>query len=196
MGLLDFIRRKKPLGPGSYVLAYKFCYEFVPQRLFADPSYVIEKFQVGPKQALALMLATFFTELRAVSDPDLRAGFGVHVADLASGKRTIIIQYPTPPTTPIELQPGISLPAPFFSAIVFGTDLPASVSYFVLGQSPDGGTTFRSVTPDLNGNLGRGCTPELAAFVSLLGTPGSQSGSISGASGPPPSEDDRQRSKL
>jgi hypothetical protein len=56
--------------------------------------------------------------------------------------------------------------APYLSAVVTRPGEPPR--YFALGQSPDGFTTLRGVTPDMNANLGPGCEPELEPFLALL----------------------------
>ena len=57
--------------------------------------------------------------------------------------------------------------APYFSAMLVENE-GGQVRYFILGQSPDGHTTLRGVTLNMNANLGRGCEPELKAFLDLL----------------------------
>lgn len=168
MGLLDLFRTNKPLGADSYALAYKFCYQHISKCIFADPERVVKNFVVDGEDALTRLLASFFMELGIKPHRDFRSGCALHVTDISENKRAIVIQYPTPPTAQFELKPGIPLLPPYFSAIVFRRDTPSAVSYFVLGQAPDTGTTFRSVTQDLNANLGAGCAPELSVFVALL----------------------------
>lgn len=168
MGLLDFFCAKKPHGAAFYVYAYRFCYQYLPKRIFADPERFVKHFEVGGEQVLAQMLAGFFLEQGCRPDRDLLFGCSLHVTELTDNKRAIIIQYPTPPSARFELQPGIPLLPPYFSAVVFQRDTRKVESYYVLGQGVDSGTTFRRVTPDMNGNLGRGCAPELSAFVEWL----------------------------
>lgn len=66
----------------------------------------------------------------------------------------------------IDAMQGIVL-APYFSAMIRERTT-GTARYYVLGQSLDGHTTFRTVTPEMNANLGPGCEPELDAFLELL----------------------------
>ena len=168
MGLFNFLSSNKPLGQDSYVLSYQFCYEYLPRRLFADPSGVIQKFLAEGEEALTFQLTTFFSQMGYKPHRDLHSKCSVHVTDLNEEKQAIILQYPTPPATPFEIKPGIPILAPYFSAVVFERIAVGSASYFVLGQRPNGGTTFRRVIGDMNGNLGPGCSPDLSSFASLL----------------------------
>jgi hypothetical protein len=105
---------------------------------------------------------------------DLLRSFAVHRDTLNRTTRYCIVQYPTPPAlnlSDLSLEEMFArsdqvVLAPYFSALVWGRDGPDR--YFVLGQSPDGFTTLRAVTTDMNANLGPGCEPELHAFVDLL----------------------------
>jgi hypothetical protein len=61
---------------------------------------------------------------------------------------------------------GSHVLAPYFSAVIEDRNT-REAQCFVLGQSPDALTTLRLVTPTMNANLGRGCEPELEAFLEL-----------------------------
>ncbi len=98
---------------------------------------------------------------RAVADM-----FSAHSGALYAGLDYHIIQYPTPP--PFNLSDPDLVLAPHFSAILHSTN-DNQVRYFILGQSPTGGTTLRSVTTDgLNANLGPGPDPQIDAFINAL----------------------------
>ena len=105
---------------------------------------------------------------------ELFRSFPVHLGDLDANTRYCIIQYPTPPVVDLSnlsleemfARGGHVVLAPYFSAIIW--DQTDSPRYFILGQSPDGFTTLRAVTLNTNANMGRGCEPELEAFVALL----------------------------
>jgi len=79
-----------------------------------------------------------------------------------------LMQYPTPP--PVNLaellkKDKASILAPYFS-IILRHKASKETHYFVLGQSPTGATTFRSVTADgLNINLGPGPGPRQDLFL-------------------------------
>jgi hypothetical protein len=108
-------------------------------------------------------------------DMNLIRSFPVHLGDLDAVHRYCIVQYPSPPAVDLselsldemlQMADKVVL-APYFSAIVLNKQS-NEVRYFILGQSPDGFTTLRGVTPELNANLGPGCEPELDEFVALL----------------------------
>ncbi|MGI9517636.1 MAG: hypothetical protein ACR2NP_11355 [Pirellulaceae bacterium] len=86
-----------------------------------------------------------------------------HHGTLANGCRYAVIEYPEPKATYEES--GVL--APYFSGIVQQPD--GAIEYFVLGQNPIRGLTFRSVTWDgttlTNCNLGRGPEPGLQNFL-------------------------------
>jgi hypothetical protein len=105
---------------------------------------------------------------------DLLHSFPVHRGDLNENTRYCIVEYPTPPAldlSDLSMEEMLALSgrlvlAPYFSAVLW--DRTGAARYYVLGQSPDGFTTFRKVEPDMNANLGPGCEPALGAFVDLL----------------------------
>src|SRR5262249_12517292 len=107
--------------------------------------------------------------------PELIRCFPVHQVDLDERRQCWIVGYPIPPAVDLSRLEGDDLfatldavvLAPYFSAIVKDRQ-DGSVQYFVLGQSPDGGTTLRGVTATINANLGPGCEPNLEAFTELL----------------------------
>lgn len=85
-----------------------------------------------------------------------------------------LVEFPTPP--PVSLLSKSALPsviasgrkppvlAPYFAAAVHDR-VSGRRCYFVLGQSPSGGTTFQTVRADgATCNLGPGPKPELASF--------------------------------
>lgn len=91
---------------------------------------------------------------------ELLRAFRVHTGRMGPRHRWWAIEFPAPPP------PGEVL-APWFSAVVEETSSGAR-SYFVLGQSPDGGTTLRRVTTGTNANLGPGGPADLQSFLSLI----------------------------
>src|SRR5262249_45120750 len=108
-------------------------------------------------------------------DMELLRSFPVHLGDLDEDHRYCSVGYPTPPTvdlSELSLEEMLGLGnrivlAPYFSAIVLNQQS-KEARYFILGQSPDGFTTLRSVTPTMNANLGPGCEPDLKEFIALL----------------------------
>lgn len=100
--------------------------------------------------------------------------FHAYRGNLGPAREYFAIEYPKPPPLSMtdadftKLTPG-NLPtlAPYFSVAVRERQS-GDVKYFVLGQSLTGGTTLRSVTPQMNGNLGDGPEPKLEHFLARL----------------------------
>ena len=156
---------------------YRMAYALLPRYVFNQPDKVVSELSQG------LMGALFFYVLECTveeKEPDMEvvSEFSAHTGDLDEKRDYYIIQYPSPP--PVNL-PDIDhidpekimdeveriVLAPYFSAMIMDK-ASKEVNYFILGQSPDGFTTFRTVTPYENANLGRGCEPELEPFLQLI----------------------------
>lgn len=155
-------------------IAYDTAYFVLPHRAHADLKELVADFADSPDQA-ALFYFRLSAKARAVepSTEDLRALRG-HTGRLDAARDYLIVEYPKFPAVDLLANESERLPlvsgyvlAPYFSAVIYNRDL-YDVMYFVLGQSPDAQTTLRTVSPALNANLGRGCEPELGAFLELL----------------------------
>lgn len=154
---------------------YTAAYFVLPKYVFEEPGRVLSDFAKDPNYA-----AKFFyvmackVEGRDPPIDDARAVSG-HSGSLNESFDYHVIQYPPfppvdltrlPPDEMMEALQNVVL-APYFSAILYSKG-GGIAHYFVLGQSPDGRTTLREVTPQMNANLGPGCEPDLARFVALL----------------------------
>jgi hypothetical protein len=112
-----------------------------------------------------------------------KAAFKTQEAPLSPTCDCYLVEFPTPPPvsrlSEAEFRAVIAagrkapLLAPYFAAAVHDR-VSGRRYYFVLGQSPSGGTTFRTVTADgTNCNLGPGPEPDLASFfVHIAEAPG------------------------
>jgi hypothetical protein len=169
MGLFGFGERGKPMGLQEFLQSYRFCFQYLPDRIFGNSKIFIEKYTADPENMLSGHLRAYFaTRVGNRPHPQFFPSFSVHKVVLGKSMRAIIIQYPTPPSVPVELEPNMPLPAPYFSAIVFDEHHPEQASHYVLCQNPERGTTLRSVTMDSNMNLGDGSPPVLSEFSDLL----------------------------
>ncbi len=148
----------------------KFCYGTaylaLPKLLFAQTERTIGYFVNNeyPEGPYLYMMATRILKVEPVREHAL--SFQAHSGELSPRKNYHILEYPTPP--PFDLAQKDAVLAPFFSAIIHNT-ADAEVAYYVLGQNPVSGTTFRTVTPDgANANMGPGPQPELDTFIEFL----------------------------
>jgi hypothetical protein len=145
---------------------YATAYFALPQLLFSQPERTIGYFVNNeyPEGPYLYMMATRLLKVEPVREHAL--SFQAHSGELSPGKNYHILEYPTPP--PFDLSQKKGVLAPFFSAIIHNT-ADNAVDYYVLGQNPVNGTTFRTVTPDgANANMGPGPQPDLHAFVAFL----------------------------
>ncbi|EDY19462.1 hypothetical protein CfE428DRAFT_3147 [Chthoniobacter flavus Ellin428] len=102
-----------------------------------------------------------------------KAAFKTTTAPFGPNCDGYFVQFPPPPPYPIlseeEFQALIASKqrprlAPYFAAVIHDRTS-GDRNYFTLGQSPAGGTTFRTVTEEgENCNLGPGPEPDLAKF--------------------------------
>jgi len=148
------------------VLCYRTAYFVLPNFLFSQIERTIGYFVNNeyPEGPYLYMMATQMLKAKPVREHAL--SFEAFSGELSLGRNYHILQYPVPPDFDLA-QKGAML-APFFSAIIQNTTN-AEVSYYVLGQNPMSGTTFRTVTPNgVNANMGPGPLPKRDAFVDFL----------------------------
>jgi hypothetical protein len=160
---------------------YAMAYFVLPQYVAAAPEKISDRLSEGRIGAMFYYLMA--CQLKGLEpgeqDADTMTAFAVRHGQLDDGHDYFVIQYPTPeeldlsdkmnsedPGEMLDAMRGIVL-APYFSAMV-QPKTAGKARYYVLGQSVDGMTTLRSVTPEMNANLGRGCEPRLDAFLELL----------------------------
>jgi hypothetical protein len=156
--------------PGSQSELPRFCYGTayfaLPRLLFSQPERTLGYFVDNeyPEGPYLYMMATRILKVEPVREHALL--FQAHCGELSPGKNYHILEYPAPP--PFDLAQKGAVLSPFFSAIIHNT-ADNEVAYYVLGQNPVSGTTFRTVTPDgANANMGPGPQPELEAFIDFL----------------------------
>lgn len=160
---------------------YATAYYVLPPIAAQDSQGLLERLSHGRVAALAFFLMG--CQIRGLepeeSDAETMQSFSVHNGKIHDRYDYSVIQYPTPPHLDLSAELEAATPeqmvsmmqqtilGPYFSAIVRDT-VTGKAQCFVLGQSADGFTTFRSVNREMNANLGRGCEPNLDAFLSLL----------------------------
>ncbi|BBM87890.1 hypothetical protein [Candidatus Uabimicrobium amorphum] len=156
------------------------CYEMAYYLL---PGYVYnEKEKVIAELSMGRIGAMFFYTIVCLQKEEEPTPEAMNALKVNSGEfdnyNYHIITYPTPPPvdTDISIEDMIAgrqrqVLAPYFSAIIEEKSS-QKMRYFILGQSPDGLTTLRTVTIDeegmTNANLGRGCTVDVNAFITML----------------------------
>lgn len=152
------------------LMCYKMAYMLLPQELHQNPQATLERIRRSqPVNAGRL----FYTEACMSSGcmPKRKDAteFYTHIGRLSPKKAYYIIQYPPP--SPLCLDAGLPVLAPYFSAAIVEETI-GRISYYVLGQAWTGGTTLRTVTADgntiTNTNIGEGSDPTLEAFLQLL----------------------------
>lgn len=156
-------------------ICYNMAYFVLPRFLFSEPDRVLEAFQAGPRVGAHIYYVITCESHEKVPREDVMSSLSVHAGILSATDRYYVVEYPPPPPVDLAGLPeeeimrvlGSVVLAPYFSAIV-QDQATRELRYFVLGQSTDGHTTLRRVTPELNANMGRGCEPELDSFVALL----------------------------
>ena len=149
-------------------VAYHMAYFVLPPRAHNDIKELRADFDHGPDLAALSYYRQAAKSHGFAPHPDDMRALRAHTGDIGECD-LIVIEYPRFPAVDLlaESSGGSYVHAPYFSAILENR-MSSKVQYFVLGQSLDAGTTLRSVSLELNANLGRGCAPELAAFLKLL----------------------------
>jgi hypothetical protein len=155
-------------------LCYAMAYFALPSHLFQETERVLRELSANPEATVRLIYTqTCKAREKQVYPPDYQA-FAVHSGVLNDRHDYQLIQYPNFPPVNLTDVPADQLAqrlrdvvlAPYFSAVVVSKE--HEVKYFVLGQAPDGHTTLRGVSLEVNANLGRGCEPNQPALLALL----------------------------
>ncbi|WP_372364976.1 hypothetical protein [Candidatus Uabimicrobium sp. HlEnr_7] len=155
---------------------YTMAYYILPPYIFNEKEKVLTELKIG---RLGAMFFYTLTCMQANDEPTPEAMNALAVdAGSFENHDYYVITYPTPP--PVNMMNSVeelfdskerSVLAPYFSAVIQEKES-KKMRYFILGQSPHGMTTFRSVTIDAEGmcnaNLGPGCLPELPLFLEML----------------------------
>ena len=170
MPFLDFLFGRKP-RPSIHELAYGVAYYEFPQNAFAAKENLFKLWDDNPSYLSRYLYikACRMRGVKAVDEESNQLSFELH--DFSDTHTAHILKYPVPPS--FEFDPGQMMAgngpvlAPYYSALI--TDQSRSqLQYFVLGQSPSGGTTLRSVDENgINSNLGPG--PDVPSCENFLG---------------------------
>lgn len=169
MGIFDRVKKSEQKNDSQLelpILCYRLAYFVLPELLFSDAERTIGYFTNNdyPPGPYFYALATRVLEVEGNREDAL--SFQTHTIELADGVDCYILEYPKPPA--VDLTQGSPVLAPFFSVIIRKQGS-SEVPYYILGQNPMSGTTFRSLTPDgANANMGPGPEPDLDAFMEFL----------------------------
>ncbi|WAS92635.1 hypothetical protein [Nannocystis punicea] len=143
-------------------LCYTTAYFVLPRCIAADPAKLLRDLETQPRTTPAVMyLMACELEDSEPHEQDV-AALTVQPAALGDRLRCQVLAYPHYPPV------GVVLP-PYFSVLVHAEGEAEVLHYFILGQSPTGATTLRTVTPDeANVNLGPGPEPTADALLAVL----------------------------
>ncbi|MBC8138546.1 MAG: hypothetical protein H8F28_21915 [Fibrella sp.] len=168
MGWLDWLKKKPGAADERNALAQT-CYEiayFLLPAFLADEEKLRDIFVRNGDAAGAFFYVMACQRGKIEPVQEVAAAFRVHTGQIADGADYFLLDYPSPP--PVNPDISKAVLAPYFSVVIFYGGTPKA-AYYILGQNPFGGTTFRSVTPDgMNSNLGRGSEPDLNEFLRFL----------------------------
>jgi hypothetical protein len=169
VGIFDFFRSKPApkQAPRSFVgLCYDMAYFVLPPIAHGD---IAQVHQLWTESATFAGGFLFFSagQRQGMNMSALEDGsrFISHHGKLDASRTYYVLEFPAPPPFASE-----NIPAPHFTAIVYDS-AKQQTEYFILGQSPGGGTNLRSVNAlSMNMNLGPGPTPTLDRFLDALRT--------------------------
>jgi hypothetical protein len=146
------------------LMCYKMAYVVIPEAIYKDVDvFIAQSFGAG----VGLYLFGETCKASGYLVPAVTAkSFPVEHLCFSNTHTSIAFGYPTPAS--IEKHNGLPILAPYFSGMVLD-HADGGISYFVLGQSLDGGTTLRAVKSDgSQESLGEGGPPILKAFIGTL----------------------------
>ena len=156
-------------------VCYSMAYFLLPQYCSDRPDSLLQNLNLGPTAGAAFFYAMTCQINELEPRDDVIHALSVSTGELNETTKYYIIAYPEPPNVNLTDIPDDNILdamqkivlAPYFSAILEDAK-EGKLTYFILGQSPDGFTTLRTIDGTMNANLGRGCEPQLEAFVELL----------------------------
>lgn len=156
-------------------ICYAMAYFLLPRYCSERRESLLQNLRMGPKAGAAFFYVMTCKLSELEPREDVVHSLSVDIGKLDDATNFYIITYPTPPNVDISQLPEADIMqavqqlvlAPYFSAVIENTQTD-KLSYYILGQSPDGGTTLRTVEGTINANLGPGCEPSLSSFVQLL----------------------------
>lgn len=148
-------------------------YGVVPREAFDEPKGFASEFEEAPDLTVVRCYRCAANDLGHRPDSDDVRQLRGHTARYGEYE-FYVIEYPRFPAIDIVTTLGHGLMttgrhvlAPYFSAVVLDRGSGEPVCY-VLGQSPDGGTILRELTPTANMNRGPGCDPNVDEFLKLV----------------------------
>lgn len=169
MGLFDFLKKKPASRPDNndlFQICYRVAYFMFPALLFSDPQKMRDIFVEYGDGAGAFFYVLLCKQEKIEPVVEHAKIFHAYNGELREGVNYLLLEYPTPPPVNEDLMKATL--APHFSAILY-YEKSQEVAYYILGQRPFGGTTFRSVNKDgLNANMGEGCAPDRETFLAFL----------------------------
>lgn len=169
MGLFDLFKKKPGLRPDNndlFQICYRIAYYMFPALVFSDGPKMRDIFNKYGDDAGAYFYVLLCKQEQIEPVAEHAKSFHTHTGRLGAGSAYCLLEYPVPPPVHSDLMRATL--APHFSVILFSEES-QPVAYYILGQRPLGGTTFRTVTQDgTNANLGSGCAPDRETFLSFL----------------------------
>jgi hypothetical protein len=179
MAFFDRFRKKSPESPKDFPitlpqLAYDVAYFVLPLYAHKQPQKIIDLCTTQPRAAgpFFYVMACVQRKVEPVKADAER--FSWHHGDLDAQRRYYALEFPPPPPVDLsDLPPEAIMEArvvlaPYFAAVLLD-HASNPLGYYILGQAPlGGGTTLRSVTLEVNANLGPGPAPRLELFLERL----------------------------
>jgi hypothetical protein len=173
MPFFDLFRKHKPESEPQKSLP-QLCYEIA---YFILPHYAhrdlagLQEICERPNIANAFFYIMACNRHKIEPEESALSLFRWHLGELPNGCAHLTLEYPIPP--PVNMA-SLSLRqmkqmvlAPYFSCVLQSSE--GAATYYILGQSPLGGTTLRMVTADgSNCNLGPGPEPTLESFLAQV----------------------------
>ena len=175
MGFFDRFRKPKAdsqFEQGFPMISYGMAYMLIPHGVFHNFERLSVMWKSMDPPASALFYTTGCKMQNTEPEKEWIGRYHAHFGRLDEITDYYLMEFPKPPPVCMKDFEAASgkkpVLAPHFCAVLHQ---PATgiVSYYILGQSPDGGTTFRSITADgVNSNLGPGPEPTMKNFLELL----------------------------
>lgn len=182
MGFFDRFRKPKAgsqFEQGLPMISYGMAYMAIPHGVFHNLERLVTMWKSTDPPAGALFYIMGCKMQNMEPEKGCVGLYHAHIGRLDEITDYYLMEFPKPPRVCMADFEANSVKkpvlAPHFCAVLHQ---PATgiVSYYILGQSPDGGTTFRSITPDgMNSNLGPGPEPTMENFLELLKDRGGRS---------------------
>jgi len=142
--------------PDVELVSYTVAYQILPHGIFNNVEKINNLWRNEPDVAGHALYQMACQSLKTTPDETIGSQFRAQVREL-EGHSFYILEYPAPGES--------AIPAPYLSCIHFENS-GSTPKFYILGQSPMGDTTLRSVTGDgMNMNLGPGPEPAIDPFL-------------------------------